>query len=81
MSEEREQERLRCRERYEEIGPYEYNRLRALQEEAQMLCAKLVLLKDPRRERLLRMAEDRRERRAKTLWPWFRYYDRNGVLQ
>jgi len=65
-------ERERCRQRRIELGPQEYERLLTLRDEAQELCYSLCVMRKrtPRIERLLRMAENRRERRAQLIWPW-----------
>lgn len=77
-----EAERERCRQRRRELGEREYQRLQALRDEAQRLCYSLCVLhkRTPRIESLLRMAEDRRERRGQLLWPWVKYTDRHGVV-
>lgn len=70
----------RCRQRKRQLGAREYNRRLALHSEAQQLCHSLCLLhkRTPRVERLLLMAEDRRERRGQTIWPWCTYIPRGG---
>lgn len=77
-----QEERERCRQRRRELGDREYQRLLALRDEAQRLCYSLCVLhkRTPRVEQLLRMAEDRRERRGQRLWPWISYIDRAGQL-
>jgi hypothetical protein len=67
-----EQERERCNQRRLELGPREFQRLWDLWDEAQELCYSLCVLRKrtPRVERLLRMAENRRERRNQAIWPW-----------
>lgn len=76
-----ERERERCRERRAELGEREYQRLLALRDEAQQLCYSLCVLRKrtPRIERVLLMAEDRRERRGQLLWPWVTYEARGEM--
>lgn len=67
-------ERLRCRLRFQEIGASQYWYFETLLDEAQQLCYKLVYKhSDPRINRALLMAENRRERRKQKLWPWCTY--------
>lgn len=70
-----EQERERGRQRRLELGEREYQRRRALRDEAQRLCYSLCVLhkRTPRVERMLKRAENRRERRSQWLWPWCTY--------
>lgn len=73
-----ELERERGRLRRLELGEREYQRRLALRDEAQRLCYSLCVLhkRTPRIEKLLLMAEDRRERRSQWLWPWCSYEPR-----
>lgn len=72
-------ERERCCQHRLELGNREYQRLLALRDEAQQLCYSLCVLRKrtPRIEHILLMAEDRRERRAQSLWPWVTYESRS----
>lgn len=71
-----------CRQRRLEIGEEEHQRLLALRDEAQRLCYSLCVQhkRTQRIERVLRLAEDRRERRGLALWPWCSYVDRTGKV-
>lgn len=77
-----EQERERGRQRRIELGEHEMQRRIALRDEAQRLCYSLCVLhkRTPRIEALLRMAEDRRERRSQQVWPWTSYVNRFGEV-